>query len=205
MNAREREDALTLELLEAIERRSDVSQRHLARSLGVALGLANSYLRRCVRKGYVKIQQAPANRYLYYLTPTGFAEKARLTGRYLQVSFDFYRRASFSCDRALVEGAHCGRLLMLCGVSELAEIALLRALERGFTVVGTYDPGAEDDWFLGRPVWRTGDAVGAHDVRLLTDWADPVGGRARAAALRPARPLQVPDILPVAPGPPTGG
>jgi len=27
----------------------------------------------------MKIKQAPANRYVYYLTPKGFAEKSRLT------------------------------------------------------------------------------------------------------------------------------
>jgi hypothetical protein len=49
MNNRQREESVTLEILEAIEARSDVTQRHLARSTGIALGLANSYLKRCVR------------------------------------------------------------------------------------------------------------------------------------------------------------
>ena len=62
-----------------------MTQRHLADRLGVALGLANSYLRRCARKGLIKITQAPDNRYLYYLTPQGFTEKTRLTARYLRV------------------------------------------------------------------------------------------------------------------------
>lgn len=65
----DREEALTLAILQAIEARSDMTQRHLADGMGVAIGLANSYLKRCVRKGLVKITQAPANRYLYYLTP----------------------------------------------------------------------------------------------------------------------------------------
>ena len=72
-NPGSKEERLTLELLDAIERRSDVSQRHLARQMGVALGLANSYLRRCAKKGLVKVREAPANRYFYYLTPKGFA------------------------------------------------------------------------------------------------------------------------------------
>jgi Mn-dependent DtxR family transcriptional regulator len=74
MNSKGKENSMTLELLEAIEEKSDVTQRRLARELGVALGLANSYLKRCERKGLVKIHKAPANRYLYYLTPKGFAE-----------------------------------------------------------------------------------------------------------------------------------
>ena len=86
---RDREEVLTLEILDVIQKQSDVSQRHLAQHLGVALGLANSYLKRCVRKGLIKITEAPANRYLYYLTPMGFAEKSRLTARYLNYSFSF--------------------------------------------------------------------------------------------------------------------
>ena len=61
-----KEDNVTLSILEAIENKNDMTQRHLADNLGVALGLANSYLKRCVKKGLVKIHQAPANRYLYY-------------------------------------------------------------------------------------------------------------------------------------------
>ncbi len=88
MNAKEnREEEHVLELLDVVGQRSDVSQRHLARHLGVALGLANSYLKRCVRKGFIKITEAPANRYLYYLTPKGFSEKSRLTAKYLSTSF----------------------------------------------------------------------------------------------------------------------
>ena len=78
--ANEREEKLTLDLLNAIDQQSDLSQRHLARQMGIALGLTNSYLKRCARKGLVKVSEAPANRYLYYLTPKGFAEKARLSG-----------------------------------------------------------------------------------------------------------------------------
>ena len=104
MNNRDKEDSVTRELLEVIDEKSDVTQRYLARELNVALGLANSYLKRCVRKGLVKIQQAPANRYLYYLTPKGFAEKSRLTARYLSSSLDFYRKASDSYSRVF---AHC--------------------------------------------------------------------------------------------------
>ena len=104
MNVKEDKEArLTLELLNAIDGRSDMSQRFLARNMGVALGLANSYVKRCVRKGYVKIKEAPANRYLYYLTPIGFAEKSRLTARYLSNSLDFYRHAAESCTQVFTD------------------------------------------------------------------------------------------------------
>ena len=107
MNTVEKEDSVTLGILKEIEKNKDVTQRHLANQLGVALGLANSYLKRCARKGFIKFQQAPANRYLYYLTPKGFAEKSRLTAEYLSTSFEFYGRAG---DSLKVIFEHCEEL-----------------------------------------------------------------------------------------------
>src|SRR3989338_5820861 len=100
MNTRtDREEQFVLEVLDAVGKRSDLSQRSLAGDMGIALGLANSYLKRCIRKGFIKISEAPANRYLYYLTPKGFTEKSRLTAKYLSYSFAFYRKAGDSCIR----------------------------------------------------------------------------------------------------------
>jgi len=72
---------IVLSVLTSIERDSSITQRKLANELGIALGLANAYLRRCVRKGLIKMSQVPLNRYAYYLTPQGFAEKKPLDRR----------------------------------------------------------------------------------------------------------------------------
>ncbi|MGR8920297.1 MAG: winged helix-turn-helix transcriptional regulator [Gammaproteobacteria bacterium] len=164
------DEAVTLEILDAIDSQSDLSQRHLARRLGIALGLANSYLKRCVRKGLVKIQEAPANRYLYYLTPLGFAEKSRLTAEYLSSSFEYYNRAGSTVARALraieVDGHH---RLLFAGVSELAEIASVRAHDFDVDICGTVDRSASVERFLGRPVWRRIDDAERFDAVLYTD------------------------------------
>src|SRR6266446_7963781 len=55
--------SIVLSVLTSIERDSAITQRKLAHDLGIALGLANAYLRRCVRKGLVKMRQVPINRY----------------------------------------------------------------------------------------------------------------------------------------------
>jgi DNA-binding MarR family transcriptional regulator len=73
--------------LESVGRGGEQSQRRLASELGVAVGLVNAYLRRCINKGLVKVRDAPARRYAYYLTPNGFAEKSRLTVEYLSTPF----------------------------------------------------------------------------------------------------------------------
>src|SRR5712692_3825163 len=95
---------IILGLLDSVERGGAQSQRRLASELGIALGLVNAYLKRCVRKGLVKVSQAPARRYAYYLTPQGFAEKSRLTVEYLSYSFGFFRQAKADCA-ALLQAA----------------------------------------------------------------------------------------------------
>lgn len=192
----DREEALTLELLAAIDARSDVTQRHLADRLGVALGLANSYLRRCVRKGLVKITQAPANRYLYYLTPQGFTEKSRLTAQYLSVSFDFYRRAGSSIKEALQTCETNGmRRLLFAGVSELAEIAYARSHDIALEVVGTYAPRCPRTEYFSRPLWSDSLPDIAFDCVMLTALEDCRDlYRELTRSLEPAR-IIVPSLL----------
>jgi DNA-binding MarR family transcriptional regulator len=197
MNAeRDREDALTLEILDAIDRQNDVSQRHLASHLGVALGLANSYLKRCVRKGFIKVSQAPANRYLYYLTPSGFAEKSRLTAQYLSHSLSFYRKAGESCLQVFDQCERNGwQRLLLCGISDLAEIATLRAMERNITIVGIYDPLSECNTFLNLPVWTEFSRAGKHDACMLTDLQAPEKSHADLLDHLDRSRVLIPDVL----------
>lgn len=192
----DREEALTLEILAAIDAKSDVTQRHLADRLGVALGLANSYLRRCVRKGLVKITQAPANRYLYYLTPQGFTEKSRLTAQYLSASFDFYRRAGGSVKQALDECESEGvKRILFVGISELAEIASARSHDVALEIVGTYAPGSTQTSYLGKPVWSALAPAALFDVAMLTALEDCAAlYQGLAAQIGSAR-IVVPDLL----------
>jgi DNA-binding MarR family transcriptional regulator len=132
--------AILVRLLSAIERDSGLTQRRLSQELGIALGLANAYLRRCVRKGLVKVGQVPMRRYAYYLTPKGFAEKSRLTADYLTISLDFFRRARRECTEMLAQ-AH-GRMwsrVVLFGAGDLAEVAILSASEAGVEIVAVVD------------------------------------------------------------------
>ncbi len=138
-------EEIVLGLLGAIERDPAVTQRSVANELGIALGLANAYLKRCVRKGLVKVGQAPARRYKYYLTPTGFAEKSRLTASYLAHSFSFFRRARAQCSEILTAAAsRSHHRIALIGSGDLAEIASLVAREHGVEIVGVISASA--DW-----------------------------------------------------------
>lgn len=144
---------ILLGLLSAIEQDSAVTQRSLSRDLGIALGLANAYLKRCAKKGLIKVSQVPLNRYAYYLTPKGFTEKSRLTAEYLTISFNFFRDARAQCATLLDAAGRLGwRRIALIGAGELAEIAVLSAAETAAEIVCVADPRAAGGQCAGVPV-----------------------------------------------------
>ena len=179
------DDAIMLELLDAVERDPAVTQRSVARELGIALGLANAYLKRCVRKGLIKVSTTPARRYAYYLTPQGFTEKSRLTGRYLANSFSFFRRARAQCAELFALAAARGqRRLALIGDGDLAEIARLVAREHPVEIVGVLSlpaGGARLDFDRAQiesadavMITALSDARTAHDAACTAFGADRV-------------------------------
>jgi DNA-binding MarR family transcriptional regulator len=143
-------EKIVLGLLNSVEADGGRSQRHIAAELGIALGLVNAYLKRCVKKGLVKVGEAPARRYAYYLTPQGFAEKSRLTVNYLSASFAFFRQAKADCASAFEIAKERGfRALVLAGKSDLAEVAILCAVDSGVTIVAVVDPHSDVEQFAG--------------------------------------------------------
>jgi predicted transcriptional regulator len=166
---------IMLGLLDSVERNSATSQRRLAADLGVAVGLVNAYLKRCVKKGLIKASQAPARRYAYYLTPQGFVEKSRLTVAYLSYSFSFFRQAKSDCAVLLGEVKARGySRVVLAGKSDLAEIAAICGLEYGLKMIAVVDAGAAGTEFLGVPVYSSFDAVpGPIDAAIVTDMTSP--------------------------------
>lgn len=156
-------DRIVLGLLNSVEQDGARSQRHFAAELGIALGLVNAYLNRCIKKGLVKASQAPARRYAYYLTPQGFAEKSRLTVSYLSSSFGFFRKAKADCVKALetAKERQLNRLALL-GVSDLAEIAAICAIESGVVLVCAVDPSSKLGRFVGLPVVDGFDSIEEH-------------------------------------------
>lgn len=80
-------DAAILRVLRLLEASPELTQREMARELGMSLGKANYCLRALLAKGFVKIQNfrnSPNKRgYAYLLTPEGVAAKASLTRIFL--------------------------------------------------------------------------------------------------------------------------
>jgi DNA-binding MarR family transcriptional regulator len=188
---------IMLGLLDAVEQDRAHSQRHLASELGIALGLVNAYVKRCIKKGLVKVRQAPARRYAYYLTPLGFAEKSRLTLEYLSYSFGFFRQAKTDCSKLLrfakARGVHS---VLLIGQSDLAEIAALCAMEEGIIIAGLVDGNAAGRFFGGLPVFKTIDETEVtFDAILITDVKNArASSEVAVARFGPERVL-VPELL----------
>ena len=188
---------IMLGLLDAVEQDRARSQRLLASELGIALGLVNAYLKRCVKKGLVKVRTAPARRYAYYLTPQGFAEKSRLTVDYLSYSFGFFRQAKTDCSELFRSASGRGvEKIVLVGQSDLAEIAALCAMERGIKIVGVVQEDAGKPEFIGLPVFDAFDAVtSAFDAVLVTDLLRPRETSEAAIAQFGIERVLVPELL----------
>lgn len=89
-------------VLRLLQAKPDMTQRELAQALGVSLGKTNYCLKALLEKGLLKVHNFQSSQrklaYAYLLTPSGIAEKAALTGRFLQ-----YKIAEFEALKAEIE------------------------------------------------------------------------------------------------------
>jgi len=123
-------------------------------------------------------------------------EKSRLSARYLSSSLNFYRKAGSSCNEAFdLCRANGWQRLVLCGISDLAEIAFVRSHERGIEVVGIIDSDAAAEHYLGIDVSRRADGVAEADAYLITDLLNPAESYERLCGQVAEERILVPDIL----------
>ncbi|MBT1072536.1 winged helix-turn-helix transcriptional regulator [Pelotalea chapellei] len=147
------DDIKAFQLLSEVADEQPVSQRELAKRLGIALGLVNSYIKNFIAKGYIRIKNYPHNRYAYLLTPQGLAEKGRLayqhvhyfTNLYTVTRQDYLQLFQKLADRNITR-------ISFCGVDEVAEIAWLSLQEAGLELNEVMDDCSIDSQFMGRRV-----------------------------------------------------
>jgi DNA-binding MarR family transcriptional regulator len=170
----ELESRRDLQLLEALEHEATITQRTLASRLGMALGLTNLYLKRLVRKGYVKCVTVSPNRLVYSLTPKGMARKARLTYEFMKYSLDFYRDARQHLRRSLVETVAEQKRVAIFGTGDAAELVFLLIRDMGLELVAVFADG--EGRFLGLPVRSIDDhATVPYDVLVVAVLERPAG------------------------------
>ncbi len=81
-------------LMRLIEANPGMSQRDIARELGMSLGKVNYCLRAVARKGWIKATNFKNSHnkaaYIYWLTPRGIEMKARMTVKFLSIKVQEY-------------------------------------------------------------------------------------------------------------------
>jgi len=85
-----------------LQENPEMSQRELAEAVGISVGGLHYVLKALIEKGLVKIGNFTAakdkRRYSYILTPSGIAEKASATKRFLALKIDEYEALKAEID-----------------------------------------------------------------------------------------------------------
>jgi len=83
----------------------DITQRELAKKLGVSIGGLNYCLKALVERGWVKMQNFQNSKkkfkYVYLLTPQGIAEKVKLTSCFIE-----RKKQEYEALKAEIESLH---------------------------------------------------------------------------------------------------
>jgi hypothetical protein len=135
-------------ILDAFESDHAVSQRSLAKELGIALGLANLLVKRLVRQGWVRVIRIKPNRVRYFVTLAGIVEKTRMSRAYFDSSVQFYGQTrdriyqQFSALSTTWPGDGATGLpkrIVFYGAGEVAEIGYICLAETDLQLVGVVD------------------------------------------------------------------
>ena len=153
MNTGAPDDIKAFQLLSEVSDEQPVTQRELAKRLGIALGLVNSYIKNFVAKGYIRIKNYPQNRYAYLLTPRGMAEKGRLACQHVHYFTSLYTVTRQDYLDLFKDLARRGiREVTFCGVDEVTEIAWLSLQEAGLELTGVMDEVNIGRLFMGHMI-----------------------------------------------------
>lgn len=198
------ESRRNLQLLEALETDASITQRTLATRLGIALGLTNLYLKRLIRKGYVKCVTVAPNRLIYSVTPRGVARKARLTYEFMKYSLDFYHDARQHLRRSLSGAVAPQGRIAIYGTGDAAELVFLLLREMGLELVAVFGESNGQRSFLGfpvQPIEEQGQVP--YDVLVVAILERPAGTarRLRQAGVPDAKLLMLQPARAVVPEP----
>ena len=90
----------------------DLTQRELAEQLGISVGGLNYCLKALMEKGLVKMKNFADSKnkfgYVYVLTPSGLAEKAAITQRFLQRKMQEYQALKAEIEALTAEANASG-------------------------------------------------------------------------------------------------
>jgi hypothetical protein len=134
----------------------------------------NSFIKRLAKKGYFKVTNIPKNRVRYILTPKGMAEKTRLTYKYIQYSFQFYRNTRQILKKIFYqfEKQHIEKVIFW-GTGELSEIAYLSMQESKVVLAAIVDEKEAGNSFFGITIIKASEIKSIEFEMVLitsTEW-----------------------------------
>jgi DNA-binding MarR family transcriptional regulator len=142
------EEIRDLRLLEELEKNPITSQRELSHKFGIALGVTNACLRRMARKGLIRIRDLNHRRIGYYLTPKGFAEKAKLTLYLVSCTIRHYSELKKIISQRLLEMQRDGiQRIVFYGVGDEMEVGYITLQGVNLKLVGIVE---DDEKFTPR-------------------------------------------------------
>ena len=80
-------DEKITDVLTILDRADSPSQREIAKQTGFSVGLVNTLIKKCAKKGLVKIERLNSRNIKYILTPEGIKEKTQKTIDYIKRSY----------------------------------------------------------------------------------------------------------------------
>lgn len=165
-------DFRELKVLEELGTQHPVTQRELARKVGIAVGLANAILKRMARKGLIEVRNLDAKRLAYSITPKGMQEKTRLAYGYMERTVHFYKEARYRVKDNLLRAQGAGvRRVALYGINDVAEIVYLTLKELGLELAMVASPRHAGESWLGMPVMSAQDLASASlDAVVVADF-----------------------------------
>lgn len=154
MNNKNAAEEIELRILNEFATEPGITQRVLADRLGIALGLVNAYIKRLYKKGSIKITNIPSNRLKYMITTKGFAEKAKLTYSYMQISLDYFKdlRSKIEHTYSLMTASGIENIL-LWGDGEIAEICYISARGLPLNILGVVSENGIENGFFGKHIY----------------------------------------------------
>jgi DNA-binding MarR family transcriptional regulator len=80
------------DILNILNSKDSPSQREIAKEAGISLGLVNTLLKKCAKKGLIKIERLNSRNIKYILTPAGIKEKTKKTITYVKKSYQAIKK-----------------------------------------------------------------------------------------------------------------
>jgi hypothetical protein len=153
-----------LSLLQELEKNPIISQRALSNKFGIALGVTNACLKRMGRRGWIRITSLNHHKIGYFLTPKGFAGKAKLTLHLISWTVQHYSTLKDIIGIRLLEMQNAGaERIVFYGVSDEMEIAYVTLQGLNLKLIGI----VEDEEKINRKEVFGFELKGVHQIETL--------------------------------------